>query len=261
MKISILILTYNEQRHIRRCIKRAKLVSDDIVILDSHSLDDTVQMAQEEGVRVFYRKFDNYSAQTQFGISNIDYKYEFIARIDADEYFDEVAVDELNGIILEDLDDINGLVVARPTMYENVLLKSTCVKLLRIWRSGYATCQNNLMDEKIYVSGKVIELKGYLIDHNLCNVRELLTKHIKFAELEVDQLSNKAFLLDEKKKLYYLAPKFLRAMLLFLLSLMSRNFINEGISGFKYKLTTVLVYRIMVDLIMSEYEKKNCNIC
>lgn len=82
--ISILILTKNEQQDLPGCLESVKWC-DDIHVFDSYSDDKTVEIASQFGARVTQRKFDNWSAHQNWGLSNIPFKYSWVLYIDADE--------------------------------------------------------------------------------------------------------------------------------------------------------------------------------
>ena len=83
MCVSTLILTFNEELNLPRCLASLSWC-DDIVVLDSYSSDRTEQIANAAGVRFVQRTFDDYATQRNFGINQIDYKYPWILMIDAD---------------------------------------------------------------------------------------------------------------------------------------------------------------------------------
>lgn len=84
MKTSILILTYNEERNIRKCLDSIKWC-DDIVLVDSGSRDDTLNIAASHGVRVVSRPFDNFANQRNWGLNNVEYRHDWVVHLDADE--------------------------------------------------------------------------------------------------------------------------------------------------------------------------------
>ena len=51
--LSVVIITYNEEKNIGRCIDSVKEVADEIVVLDSFSTDGTVQIAESKGAVVY----------------------------------------------------------------------------------------------------------------------------------------------------------------------------------------------------------------
>ncbi|WP_440676607.1 glycosyltransferase family 2 protein [Candidatus Pelagibacter sp. HIMB1593] len=84
MKISILILTFNEELNISKCIDSISDF-DDIVVLDSYSTDSTVSIAESKGARVFKKKFNNFADQRNYALKNFEFKNEWVLHLDADE--------------------------------------------------------------------------------------------------------------------------------------------------------------------------------
>lgn len=82
--ISVLILTLNEEANIADCIRSVSW-SDDIVVLDSGSTDNTVNIARELGARTYYRKWDNEKAQREYSLTQIRFRYPWVYNPDADE--------------------------------------------------------------------------------------------------------------------------------------------------------------------------------
>jgi glycosyltransferase involved in cell wall biosynthesis len=84
MKVSVLILTYNEEKNLPRCLA-ALSWCDDIVVVDSGSTDDTVAIARAAGTRVLTRPFDNFANQRNFGLATGEFEHEWVLHLDADE--------------------------------------------------------------------------------------------------------------------------------------------------------------------------------
>ena len=83
---SILILTYNEEDNLPRCLDSVSWCKD-VVVLDSFSSDATVDIARSAHCQVFQRKFDNFAGQRNFAIDQIDFKNSWVFHLDADEHF------------------------------------------------------------------------------------------------------------------------------------------------------------------------------
>jgi len=86
-KISAVIITYNEERNIGRCIESLKDVADEIVILDSFSSDKTKEICKSKGVNFFQHAFDGHIQQKNRAITFA--KHPYILSLDADEALDE----------------------------------------------------------------------------------------------------------------------------------------------------------------------------
>ena len=93
--ISVLILTLNEEKNLANCLESLRWC-DDVVVLDSFSIDNTKTIAQKYGAGFFQRKFDNYANQRNYGLSDIVYKHPWILMVDADEIVPPELVHEIN---------------------------------------------------------------------------------------------------------------------------------------------------------------------
>lgn len=83
MKISGLVITYNEERHIEKCIDALFKVCDEVIIVDSLSVDNTVKIAEEKGAKVISQSFLGDGPQRIFGLPYC--KNDWILNLDADE--------------------------------------------------------------------------------------------------------------------------------------------------------------------------------
>ena len=94
-KLAILILTKNEEKNIVDVIKNAQQCSNDIIIIDSGSTDNTVELAEMAGARVYFRAWDNdFAAQRNFGLSKTD--AEWVLYLDADERLNADLIEDIN---------------------------------------------------------------------------------------------------------------------------------------------------------------------
>lgn len=86
-KLSVVVMTFNEEANIERCLASVKTLADDLLVVDSFSTDRTVELAQKMGARVIQHAFDGYVAQRKFSIEAA--KFQFVLTIDADEWLSE----------------------------------------------------------------------------------------------------------------------------------------------------------------------------
>lgn len=85
--ISVVIITFNEERNIARCIDSVKDLADDIVVVDSYSTDSTENICRQVGVRFIQHPFEGHIEQKQWAISQALYPH--ILSLDADEALSE----------------------------------------------------------------------------------------------------------------------------------------------------------------------------
>lgn len=83
IKLSGVIITYNEERNIERCIKSLLNVVDEIVVIDSFSTDGTKAICNQYNVKFIEQKFLGYIEQKNFALTKA--KYNYIVSLDADE--------------------------------------------------------------------------------------------------------------------------------------------------------------------------------
>jgi len=81
--LSAVIITFNEEDHIGRCIDSLKDVADEIIVLDSFSSDNTVAIARERGASVKQEIFAGYKEQKNRALKLANYDY--VLSLDADE--------------------------------------------------------------------------------------------------------------------------------------------------------------------------------
>lgn len=83
-KVTVVVLTKNEEKNIAAVVQNAKKVAAEVLIVDSGSTDKTVQLAEENGAKVVYRAWDNdFAAQRNFALQHVE--TEWVLYLDADE--------------------------------------------------------------------------------------------------------------------------------------------------------------------------------
>ena len=81
--LSVVIITYNEEENIARCIDSVLTIADDIVVVDSFSTDRTKEIVLSKGVRFVEHRFEGHIQQKNWAITQA--KFPFILSLDADE--------------------------------------------------------------------------------------------------------------------------------------------------------------------------------
>lgn len=93
VKLSVVIITFNEEKNIARCLSSVKNIADEIVVVDSFSKDSTKKICSEYGVSFIENKFAGHIQQKNFAITQAKYKH--ILSLDADEAIDETLEKEI----------------------------------------------------------------------------------------------------------------------------------------------------------------------
>ena len=82
-KISGVVITYNEEKNIGRCLQSLQGVVDEIIVVDSNSFDNTVNICRDFNVKVIIQPFLGYVEQKNFALQQANFDY--VLSIDADE--------------------------------------------------------------------------------------------------------------------------------------------------------------------------------
>jgi len=96
-KLSVVIITHNEEKNILRCLESVKPVADEIVVVDSMSTDLTVTLCREFGCRVFQHAFEGFGTQHQYAVDQAS--NDWVLSVDADEVVTEELQHEINRCI------------------------------------------------------------------------------------------------------------------------------------------------------------------
>lgn len=98
--ISVVILTLNEGGNLRRCLDSVSW-SDDVVVVDSGSSDNTVEIARAAGARILVRPFDTFAGQRNHVMGAGEFRHGWVLHLDADEVVTPALRDEMLAIAAE----------------------------------------------------------------------------------------------------------------------------------------------------------------
>lgn len=279
MDLTVIILTYNEEIHIRRCLENVCPFSKKVYVIDSPSTDRTVEICKEfSEVEVVVHKYPgNQAEQFNWALDNVAIDTEWVLRIDADEYLLPELVGELQQKLPEMPEDVTGIVLKRRHIFMGKWMKRGTypVKMLRIWRTGKAICEQRLMDEHIQLlEGESVEFENDFCDHNLNNVSWFCHKHVDYAireaadllDIEYDltgagatdkgkNISSQAAAKRKKKHQYARLPLFWRAFLYFCIRYFVKGACLEGKEGFAWTFLQGWWYRTLVDVKVLEVKR------
>ncbi len=179
-KLSAVIITYNEERNIARCLDSLAGIADDIVVLDSFSTDKTEEICKQKGARFFQHKFDGHIQQKNRVITHAEYPH--VLSLDADEALS----DELKKSILEVKNNWknDGYYISRLTNYCGQWIRYSGWypdKKLRLWdsRKGKWTGTNPHDKYELFEGDKTTsQLKGDILHYSFYSIDE----HVKQAD-------------------------------------------------------------------------------
>ncbi|MCD8304103.1 MAG: glycosyltransferase family 2 protein [Prevotellaceae bacterium] len=278
LDISAIILTFNEERHIRRCLRNISDFAETIYVVDSFSTDRTLEIARQfDNVVILQNKWVNYATQFNWALQNAPVKTTWVLRLDADEYLTPELKLEIEERLPTLPEKYSGVVFTRRRVFLGRTIRRGMpqVKLLRLFRYGMGICEVRMMDEHIQLTeGEAIEFEHEFADDNLYNLSLWAQKHIGYAIREaVDMLDIELNLTgaaetDEDKRIsaqasrkrmrkhqYVKQPLFWRAFGYFLYRYFIRLGFTEGKEGFLWHFLQGWWYRTLVDAKIYEIKK------
>ena len=280
LDLSVIVLTGNEELHIRRCLENVCDIAKDVFVVDCLSKDRTVKIANEfENVTVLEHAWPptKYAGQFNWALQNAKIETSWVLRIDADEYLLPELKEELMQKLHTMSEEVTGLVIKRRHIFMGKWMRRGTypVKLLRIFRTGKAICEQRLMDEHIQLlEGRAIELENDFCDHNLNNLSWFCHKHVDYAireavdlmDIELDltgaantdngkRISKQAEIKRAKKHKYAKQPLFWRSFAYFCYRYFFKGACLEGKEGFLWSFIQGWWYRALVDGKIYEIKK------
>lgn len=279
LDLSVIILTYNEEIHIRRCLENISSIAKDIFIIDSFSTDRTLDIAKEyEKVKILQNQWPgNQATQFNWALEHLNIRTQWVLRLDADEYLLPELIAELREKLPLLPMDVNGIIFNRRHIFMDKWMKRGIypVKLLRVFRYGKGMCEQRLMDEHIQLTeGRAVEFEHDFCDHNLNNLSWFCHKHVNYAireavdllDIELDltgaaesdenkQISKQAQKKRMKKHQYVKQPLFWRAFAYFCYRYFLKGACLDGKEGFLWTFLQGWWYRTLVDAKVFEIKR------
>ncbi|MBR5464909.1 MAG: glycosyltransferase family 2 protein [Alistipes sp.] len=278
LDLSAIILTFNEELHIKRCLDNLSPVVKEIFIIDSYSTDRTLEIAKKyEQVTILQNKWVNYATQFNWGLKNAPINTEWVIRLDADEYLLTELIEELKQKLPALNKDVTGITLKRRHIFLGRWMKRGTypVKLLRIFKAGKAICEERFMDEHIQLlEGTNVEMNNDFVDENLNNLSWWATKHVGYAireavdllDIELNltntansdenkQISEQAHQKRMLKHKYAMKPLFWRSFAYFCYRYFFKLGFLEGKEGFLWHFLQGWWYRTLVDAKIFEIKK------
>ncbi|WP_340695293.1 glycosyltransferase family 2 protein [Hydrogenobacter thermophilus] len=178
--LSVLIRARNEEKNIQRVIKSAQPIADEIIVLDSGSKDNTVALAKELGAKVFFKEWEGYSKQLNYGLSLC--QGEWVLILDADEELTRDLRSSIKQAIASQ--EYQVYMLNRRTYYLGRFLSHAWQPewRVRLFKKGAVRFEGELHERAIYF-GKAGKLKGYLNHYSFKSLHHHYIKSIEYAKI------------------------------------------------------------------------------
>jgi glycosyltransferase involved in cell wall biosynthesis len=266
LPITAIILTYNEERNLPKCLDSIAGRAAEIIVVDSFSTDATVRIANERADKVVQNAYEGHPQQWHWTLSNVAMSHEWIFAIDADFV---VTDGEVAGFYVRHMEIFRGRRISHGGVYPN--------HWLRIFRKSKVRIDlNERVDVHFYVEGRVdriefdVEEQNYKDDDIFFWIQKQNNFAKKHAVEELDRKNQavaapaptRLFGTPDERKLFlkqvwYRLPLYVRPFIYFFYRYFLRLGFLDGKQGFVYHFTQGFLYRLLVDINIDEILRRS----
>jgi glycosyltransferase involved in cell wall biosynthesis len=271
--VSAVVLTYNEESNIERCLKSVAGWCQEVHVVDSGSTDATVDIARRYTDLVHSHAYVDHASQWAWVLHELPLACDWLLLLDADN---EVS-DRLRGLIDDALRRGAGAGCDGFYSIHRHLFRGRQVRGLKVWWLRLVRHRNveidhsELVDFRLVVKGPVKYLSGEIVESNEKenDIDFWIDKHQNFAtRMAVEEVlrregyTNWSFRPrlwgnpDERmtwiKSRWYFMPLFIRPFLYFMYRYLVRMGFRDGMNGFIYHFLQAFWFRLLVDIKMKD---------
>lgn len=230
-KLSVTIITFNEENNIRGCLESVKW-ADEIIVVDSFSTDRTVDICREYTDRVIIREWPGHVAQKQFALEQAT--GDWILSLDADERLSEELIGEIISEIVEGVPEADGYVFPRRSCYLGRWIKHGGWypdAKLRLVKKGAACWGGVDPHDKLITERPVKRMRNDLLHYVYRDISHQLATVDAFSGIA-------AGIWDKNGKTFRLLSMLVKPPASFFITFFWKRGILDGMPGFIISITT-----------------------
>jgi glycosyltransferase involved in cell wall biosynthesis len=275
LPISVVVLTFNEERNIEECLRSVREWAGEIFVLDSGSTDGTLEIVRRYTSHVASHPFENYARQRNWAQENLPLTHDWVFHLDADERVTPELADSIRRFFRDGNDRrYQGAIITRRTVFLGRPIwhgGHYPAWHLRLFRRSSGRCEDRKYDQHYLVEGPTAKLSGDLIDVLMTDLTVWMVRHAKWGACEAEQLESDEAQQDLvrgrlrgnaierrrwwKSSVYARAPLGWRAFAYFLYRYFFRLGFMDGYEGLIFHFLHGCCYRFYVDAKIYEYRK------
>lgn len=181
--LSVAIITKNEGENLRECLKSVEFAAQ-VVVVDSDSTDETVQIASQFGCEVFIESWQGFGPQKQSAIDKC--RYPWVLILDADERIPAGKTSVIKNIILNPSNTAAGYSFPRKNYFQGYWIKHMGWwpdRIVRLFRKDLARMTPDRVHESILVNGPVEPLDVPIEHYTESHFSKILDKINQYSTL------------------------------------------------------------------------------
>lgn len=190
-QLSACIIAFNEADRIRDCIESLSFC-DEVLVVDSHSQDETRQIAAECGARVIERDWPGFAAQKEFAIRQA--LYDWVLCIDADERVSDKLRDEILVLREAGFAEKAGWRMPRLSYYLDAWVEHGSWRpdwSLRLFDKRRGNWGNKAIHERVELNGPMGTLKNDLLHYPYRSLAEHLSTMDRYTSIMAESMHSR----------------------------------------------------------------------
>ena len=192
IKISAVIITFNEEDRLPDALASIRAVADEIVIVDSYSIDRTLDIARNGMARVYQNPFQDFGSQKNFAISKAS--HEWVLNLDADERLSPELAAEIMAMKTNGWPEAPaGFAIKRKTYYLGRWISHSGWypdKKIRLFKKTEAEWLGRV-HEKLAVKGSIAPLQGPIIHYTYRHIHDHIDRLNRYSSIQAKDLAKK----------------------------------------------------------------------
>ena len=185
-RLSVVIITKDEEQNLPRCLDSVTW-ADEVIVIDSHSTDRTVEIAEARGARVSTVEWQGFGPAKQAGVNLAT--GEWILSLDADEAVSEQLAEEIKQVIQSD-GDYDGYTMPRKTNFLGRWINHCGWypdRILRLFRKSQGQFDQAYVHERVEVDGRVGKLNADLLHYSYPTLDSYFSKFNRYTTMGAEK--------------------------------------------------------------------------
>jgi glycosyltransferase involved in cell wall biosynthesis len=189
MKLSVYIVTLNEEERLENTLKAASQVADDMLVVDSGSTDRTEEIARKYGARFVFHKWKDISSQKRFAQNECH--HDWVLSLDADEVLSDPLIEEINDLKRSEENPIVNVYKVKITAVypgeKKPGIFANHYNLIRLYNRKKATMPDNLILDRVVLDEdcRVKQLKNEVYHFSYISLTKMWYKYNLYSDEQV----------------------------------------------------------------------------
>lgn len=192
IQISVAIITLNESDRLLRCLKSVEFANE-IIVVDSGSQDNTLQIAEQWGCAVYTHPFSSFSRQKQFAVDQCSNRW--VLLLDADERIPGATADAIHRITTTAPENVAAFGFRRKNYFHRRWIRHAGWwpdRVIRLFRRDLGSFSTNSVHERWVTEGKIKQLNNDIEHFSYRNYTEMIEKSQHYSTLAARDLASRS---------------------------------------------------------------------